>query len=122
MFESEHKPTLTLIYLPHLDYVLQRDGPGAPRVALDLRAVDALCGEIIEDARRDGARVIVLSEYGITAVSRPIDINRALRRAGLIAVREELGREQLDPGASAAFAVADHQIAHIYVTDQGTDR
>ena len=45
----------------------------------------------------------------------PIDINRALRRAGLVAVREELGREQLDPGASAAFAVADHQIAHVYV-------
>jgi predicted AlkP superfamily pyrophosphatase or phosphodiesterase len=97
----ERKPTLTLIYLPHLDYVLH--------------AVDALCGEIIEDARRDGARVIVLSEYGITPVSNPIDINRALRRAGLVAVREELGREQLDPGASAAFAVADHQIAHIYV-------
>jgi predicted AlkP superfamily pyrophosphatase or phosphodiesterase len=112
----ERKPTLTLIYLPHLDYVLQRDGPGSPKVAHDLREVDALCGEIIEDARRDGARVIVLSEYGITPVNRPIDINRALRRAGFIAVREELGREQLDPGASAAFAVADHQIAHVYVS------
>ena len=112
----ERKPTLTLIYLPHLDYVLQRLGPGAPQVAHDLREVDALCGEIIDDARRDGARVIVLSEYGITPVSRPIDINRALRRAGLISVREELGREQLDPGASVAFAVADHQIAHVYVT------
>jgi predicted AlkP superfamily pyrophosphatase or phosphodiesterase len=108
-------PTLTLIYLPHLDYVLQRDGPGAGKVRQDLRAVDALCAEIIDDARRDDARVVVLSEYGITPVSRPIDINRALRRAGLIAVREELGLEQLDPGASAAFAVADHQIAHIYV-------
>lgn len=108
-------PTLTLIYLPHLDYVLQRDGPGAARVRHDLREVDALCGEIIDDARRDDARVIVLSEYGITPVSNPIHVNRALRRAGFVAVREELGREQLDPGASAAFAVADHQIAHIYV-------
>ncbi len=62
-----------------------------------------------------GAHVIALSEYGITAVSGPIHINRALRRAGLLAVREELGREQLDAGASTAFAVADHQIAHIYV-------
>jgi predicted AlkP superfamily pyrophosphatase or phosphodiesterase len=114
----ERRPTLTLIYLPHLDYVLQRDGPGSPRVAKDLRQVDSLCAEIIEDARRDGARLIVLSEYGITPVNRAIDINRALRRAGVIAVREELGREQLDPGASAAFAVADHQIAHIYVSDK----
>jgi predicted AlkP superfamily pyrophosphatase or phosphodiesterase len=114
----ERHPTLTLVYLPHLDYVLQRDGPGSPRVANDLREVDSLCGEIIDDARRDGARVVVLSEYGIMPVSRPIDINRALRREGMIAVREELGREQMDPGASAAFAVADHQIAHIYVSSK----
>ncbi len=111
----ERKPTLTLIYLPHLDYVLQRLGPTAPQIVRDLREVDGLCGEIIEDAERDGARIIVLSEYGITPVSNPVDINRALRRAGLVVVREELQREQLDPGASTAFAVADHQIAHIYV-------
>ena len=108
-------PTLTLVYLPHLDYVLQRDGPAAAQLKRDLRDIDALCGEIVDDARRDDARVIVLSEYGITAVHRPIDINRALRRAGLVAIREELGREQIDIGASAAFAVADHQVAHVYV-------
>lgn len=113
------KPTLTLIYLPHLDYGLQRVGPDHPSIAADLRAVDGVCGEIIADAERDGAKVIALSEYGITAVTRAIHINRALRQAGLVAIREELGRELLDPGASAAFAVADHQIAHIYVRDPG---
>ncbi len=111
------KPTLTLIYLPHLDYGLQRVGPDHPSIAADLRAVDGVCGEIIADAERDGARVVVLSEYGITAVNRPIHINRALRSAGLLALREELGRELLDAGASQAFAVADHQIAHVYVHD-----
>jgi len=65
--------------------------------------------------RRDGARVIVLSEYGVTDVEGPVHINRALREAGLIHVRNELGTELLDPGASEAFAVADHQIAHVYV-------
>ncbi len=109
------RPTLTLIYLPHLDYNLQRLGPDHPAIAADLRAVDALCGEIIADAGRDDAHVIALSEYGITAVREPIHINRALRRAGLLAVRDERGREQLDPGASEAFAVADHQVAHVYV-------
>jgi len=59
----------------------------------------------------------VLSEYGITKVHRPIHINRALREAGWIRIREELGRELLDAGACQAFAVADHQIAHIYVQD-----
>jgi hypothetical protein len=39
------------------------------------------------------------------------------RNQGWIAVRDELGHDMLDPGASVAFAVADHQIAHIYVND-----
>jgi predicted AlkP superfamily pyrophosphatase or phosphodiesterase len=105
------------VYLPHLDYDLQRFGPDDPRIAPALAAVDALCGEIIADAGRDGADVIVVSEYGITKVTRPLHINRALRRAGLLRVREERGLEQLDMSASAAFAVADHQIAHVYIRD-----
>jgi predicted AlkP superfamily pyrophosphatase or phosphodiesterase len=113
------KPTLTLIYLPHLDYGLQRVGPDGPSITTDLRAVDNVCGELIANAEQDGAHIIVLSEYGVTAVNRPIHINRALRGAGLLAVREELGRELLDPGASQAFAVADHQVAHVYVRDVG---
>jgi predicted AlkP superfamily pyrophosphatase or phosphodiesterase len=112
---DRHRPTLTLAYLPHLDYDLQRFGPNHPAVAPALRAVDAVCGRLLDEAERAGRDVVVLSEYGITAVDRPVHVNRALRRAGLLAVREELGREQLDPGASAAFAVADHQVAHVYV-------
>lgn len=108
-------PTLTLAYLPHLDYDLQRVGPDGPAIGKALREVDVVCGELIEDSRRDGARVIVLSEYGVTPVQTPIHINRALRQAGWLQVRSELGREQLDVAASSAFAVADHQIAHVYV-------
>ena len=114
---KKHRPTLALVYLPHLDYNLQRLGPSHPNIKADVAQVDALCGELIDAAERDGDRVIVLSEYGITAVQRPIHINRALRKAGLIRIREELGRELLDAGACKAFAVADHQIAHIYVSD-----
>ena len=113
------QPTLTLVYLPHLDYNLQRLGPDHPGIAKDLAEVDAVCGQVIERAERDDARIIVLSEYGITPVSRPIHINRALREAGHIQVREEMGRELLDPGACSAFAVADHQIAHVYLPDPG---
>jgi predicted AlkP superfamily pyrophosphatase or phosphodiesterase len=115
--DRRHDPTLTLVYLPHLDYVLQRDGPGHSRVATDLRVVDAVCGDLIDHFEARGAEVIVLSEYGIAPVSRPVHLNRRLRQAGLLAVREELGRELLDAGASAAFAVADHQVAHVYVND-----
>jgi len=112
---EQQRPTLTLVYLPHLDYNLQRLGPADPAIARDVAAVDEICGELIAAARRLDAEVVVLSEYGITPVDRPVHINRALREAGLLAVREELGREQLDAGASEAFAVADHQLAHVYV-------
>ncbi|HXL69435.1 MAG TPA: alkaline phosphatase family protein [Xanthobacteraceae bacterium] len=110
-------PTLSLVYLPHLDYDLQRFGPEDPRVAKSLTEIDAVAGDLIADAGRDGARVIVLSEYGITGVSRPIHINRALREAGFLRVRAEEGEEHLDVPQSRAFAVSDHQIAHIYVND-----
>ncbi|MGB7302249.1 MAG: nucleotide pyrophosphatase/phosphodiesterase family protein, partial [Burkholderiaceae bacterium] len=113
-------PTLTLTYLPHLDYNLQRLGPDMshPQLQKDLREIDAICGELIDYADNSNRDIIVVSEYGITPVTDAVHINRALRQAGLIAVRpEEHGREILDPGASAAFALADHQIAHIYVND-----
>ncbi|MGH8630109.1 MAG: alkaline phosphatase family protein [Burkholderiales bacterium] len=112
----KYRPTLTLVYLPHLDYCLQKLGPRHPAVAGEVGQVDALCGELIDAAGKAGARVVVLSEYGITEVSNPVHINRALRRAGWLRVRDELGRELLDAGASDAFALADHQIAHVYVS------
>ena len=115
-------PTLTLCYLPHLDYGLQKWGPDPkdPRLAQDLREVDELAGELIAEAERLGDRVIIVSEYGIVPVRDAVHINRALREAGFIRVRaEEGGREILDAGASRAFAVADHQIAHVYVRQAG---
>lgn len=118
MTEERYDPTLTLVYLPHLDYNLQRLGPEDPAIADDLQAIDEVCKDLITFYEDRGAQVIVLSEYGITPVERPIALNRVLRRHGMIAIREELGRELLDPGASDAFAVADHQLAHIYINDK----
>lgn len=114
---AKFSPTLTLVYLPHLDYGLQRHGPDLAKVAGDLRAIDAVVGDLISFYEARGTQVVLLSEYGITRVSQPVHLNRALREAGLLRVRVELGRELLDAGASAAFAVADHQVAHIYVND-----
>jgi len=109
-------PSLTLVYLPHLDYNLQRFGPSDPRVRADIRAVDVEAGKVIDAAQASGAEVVVLSEYAITDVDRPIHINRALRDAGFLSARREMtGWETLDCGASRAFAVADHQLAHVYI-------
>jgi predicted AlkP superfamily pyrophosphatase or phosphodiesterase len=111
-------PTLTLVYLPHLDYCLQKLGPAADGVAADLREVDAVVGDLITAAEASGRRVLVLSEYGIVPVDKAVHINRVLREAGLLAVRVEEGGELLDPPQSRAFAVADHQVAHVYVEDK----
>ncbi len=110
-------PTLTLTYLPHLDYNLQRLGPDLKHADIqrDLNQVDELCGELIAHAEAQGQQVIIVSEYGITPVKDAVHINRALRQAGYVRIRDERGREQFDPGASDAFAVADHQIAHVYI-------
>ncbi|MDI3385369.1 alkaline phosphatase family protein [Streptomyces sp. B-S-A8] len=108
-------PDLALCYLPHLDYDLQRYGPDDPRSRKAATDLDQILAPLLDDAAREGRTVVALSEYGITKVSRTVDINRALRRAGLLEVHTQDGMEYLDPMASRAFAVADHQIAHVYV-------
>ena len=115
--ELKYSPTLTLVYLPHLDYCLQKIGTNPTDIARDLQEIDRVCQDLIEFYEARDGKVIVLSEYGITEVSQPIHLNRLFRQQGLITVREELGREILIPGASKAFAVADHQIAHVYIND-----
>jgi predicted AlkP superfamily pyrophosphatase or phosphodiesterase len=114
------KPTLTLVYLPHLDYDLQRFGPESAVVPHRLREVDRCVGAVVEAAREIGARVVVVSEYGLTPVRRPVLLNQALRRAGWLTVRNGPFGEMLDPANSAAFAVCDHQVAHVYVADVST--
>ncbi|UCM90388.1 alkaline phosphatase family protein [Streptomyces marincola] len=109
------RPDLTLVYLPHLDYDLQRHGPDSPQARAAAGELDAEIGPLLDAARERDAIVVVLSEYGITPVSRHVDINRALRRAGLLDVYTQAGMEYLDPWVSRAFAVADHQVAHVYV-------
>jgi predicted AlkP superfamily pyrophosphatase or phosphodiesterase len=112
--EEMFGPSLHLVYLPHLDYVLQREGPSG-EMGKDLSEIDALCGELIDFFRERGCRVVVLSEYGITDVRRVVHPNRILREAGFLTVKEDLGRDYLDTYGSRAFAVADHQIAHLYL-------
>ncbi|MEO6034725.1 MAG: nucleotide pyrophosphatase/phosphodiesterase family protein [Verrucomicrobiota bacterium] len=147
--ENKYSPTLNLVYLPHLDYNLQRHGPfgvppsvGAsdqsnrvisrstdrlkselqalnPAIIPDLEAIDAIVGDLISFFESRGVQVILISEYGITNVDTPIHLNRLFRTLGgpWLAVREELGLEILNAGASDVFTIPDHQIAHIYLNN-----
>jgi predicted AlkP superfamily pyrophosphatase or phosphodiesterase len=141
--ENRYQPTLNLIYLPHLDYNLQRHGPyslnpltrpsatlsppggeraGArgsfeinPAIHRDLHEIDTIVGDLIDFFGQRGVQVVLLSEYGITNVDTPVHLNRLFRKQGWLAVKDELGLEILDAGASKVFAVADHQVAHVYL-------
>ncbi|GAA1230083.1 alkaline phosphatase family protein [Prauserella halophila] len=108
---------LTLAYVPHLDYDLQRHGPDSPEALAAVRDVDRTVAPLLDDAQACGATVVVVSEYGITPASRPVGVNRMLRTSGLLEVYTQEGMEYLDPWTSRAFAVADHQVAHVYVAD-----
>ena len=112
-----HNPTLTFIYLPHLDYNMQRHGVNFDIIGKDLQEVDAEVKKLVTHYEGKDTEVIIMSEYGITDVHYPIHINRLLRSKGLIDIRVERGLELLDAGASKAFCVADHQVAHVYLND-----
>ncbi|WP_373072094.1 alkaline phosphatase family protein [Zeaxanthinibacter enoshimensis] len=117
--DEKYDPTLTLVYLPHLDYNLQRHGLDFDKIGEDLREIDAVVADLIRHYEQRDSEIIILSEYGITDVHRPVHINRILRSMDLLGIRVERGLELLDAGASKAFAVADHQVAHVYVNEPG---
>lgn len=115
--EEKFSPTLSLVYLPHLDYCLQKDGPGAANVPTEVQAIDRVVTDLISFYEARDVKVMLLSEYGISQVRRPIHLNRLFRKKGWLSIKDELGRETLDYGGCKVFAVADHQVAHIYVND-----
>jgi predicted AlkP superfamily pyrophosphatase or phosphodiesterase len=111
---QRQQPEMTMVYLPHLDYDYQRFSHQDPQ---RVGEVDRCAGLVIDAAEQIGARVVVVSEYGLVPVRYPVYINRALRGAGWLTVRDGPFGEQLMPGDSQAFAVADHQVAHLYIRD-----
>jgi predicted AlkP superfamily pyrophosphatase or phosphodiesterase len=126
--ENKYSPTLNLIYLPHLDYNSQRHGTYDtsrklnPKIHRDLREIDSIVGDLIDFFGQRGVSVVLLSEYGITNVDTPVHLNRIFREQGWLTVKDELGLEILDAGASKVFAVADHQVAHIYLNESGLEK
>ena len=112
-----NNPTFTVIYLPHLDYCLQKFGPDFTKISAELGEIDKVVEQLVTFYQKKNAEIIILSEYGIAPVSNPIHLNRLFRKEGLIQVRVERGLELLDAAASKAVAITDHQIAHIYLND-----
>jgi predicted AlkP superfamily pyrophosphatase or phosphodiesterase len=112
---KENTPELTLVYLPHLDYEPQRRGPSGCDMAKHVAELDDACAPVLDAAKQAGARIWIISEYGHCDVTTPVYLNRVLRQAGWLNVRQGPFGEQLDTFGSEAFAVCDHQLAHVYV-------
>lgn len=115
--ENKHSPDLSLVYLPHLDYDLQRFGLDFSKIGKALEEIDAVVGDLIEYFESRSVKVVLLSEYGITSVDRAVHLNRIFREKGWLSIKDELGRETLELGECKVFAIADHQVAHIYLQD-----
>lgn len=94
---NSERPDLTLVYLPHLDYDPQRFGPSGCDMPRLVGELDDACAPLLDVAKELGARVRVVSEYGHRDVSRPVPLNRILRKAGLLAVRPGPFGEVFDP-------------------------
>ncbi len=111
----ELHPDLQFVYVPHLDYNLQRLGPSHPANIKDLQDVDAALAPLIARVRADGGTPVILGDYGMYDVTTPILPNLALRNAGLLTTRPDAdGKLLVDHETTQAFALVDHQIAHVY--------
>ncbi len=114
---AEDRPGLCLGYLPHLDYDLQRFGPDGPQALRAASQLDGEIGRLLDAAEDGGYQVVLVSEYGITSVRQAVHPNRVLRKEGWLEVHPARNGALLDPGVSRAFAVCDHQCAHVHVAD-----
>jgi predicted AlkP superfamily pyrophosphatase or phosphodiesterase len=116
---EKYRPDFFYIYLPHLDYAAQKAGPDSKAAAAALKELDAEIEKLVtgfEKAYREAPLWLAASEYAIVPVDQVVYPNRVLREAGLLAVNETDGGEQLDLG-SKAWALVDHQLAHVFVRD-----
>ena len=118
-------PQFAYVYLPHLDYAAQRTGPDSPQAHAACGELDAEIARLIDGFGElvgpDRLTVLVVGEYRIRPVSHTLFPNRVLREAGLLAVTETGDGELLDMHGSKAWALADHQVSHIYLADGHDD-
>ena len=118
-------PHFAAVYLPHLDYASQRTGPDSPSAHAACGELDAEIAQLIDGfgavVGRDRLTVLVVGEYRIRPVSHTLFPNRVLREAGLLSVTETADGELIDMPGSRAWALADHQVSHVYLADAGDD-
>lgn len=123
---ENERPNLMFTYIPHVDYSAQRFGKKSRQVQNDLKKADEIVGDIINKAVqlgiKDETQFIILSEYGFNDVKAAVPLNLRLRDEDLLNTRTINDKEYIDYEYSNAFAMVDHQIAHIYVKEGFVDQ
>jgi predicted AlkP superfamily pyrophosphatase or phosphodiesterase len=119
---ENERPNMLFVYIPHVDYSAQRLGKDAPQVRDDVKKADEIVGRLVDKASKmgiaDQAQFTIVSEYGFNSVKGAVPLNLVLRDAGLLSVNTIQGKEYLDLEYSKAFAMVDHQVAHIFAKDE----
>ncbi|NQT94774.1 MAG: alkaline phosphatase family protein, partial [Lentisphaerae bacterium] len=120
MTQPDLAPDLCMTYLPALDYDLQRFGTDHPRSRQALSALTGQLRQIRTAAETAGYDILVFGDYAMGACDKGAVLpNRVLRQHGLLECRSVRGMLYPDIHNSRAFSVADHEVAHVYVTDPG---
>jgi len=118
---ENERPNIMFTYIPHVDYSAQRFGKNSKQVQDDLKKADDIVGEIVDKTVQlgihDNTQFIILSEYGFNDVKEAVPLNLRLRDENLLVTRTINDREYIDYEYSSAFAMVDHQIAHIYIKE-----
>jgi predicted AlkP superfamily pyrophosphatase or phosphodiesterase len=112
-------PDLCLTYLPVLDYDLQRYGVGHERSQRALEHALNQLQALYRSAQANDYEFLAFGDYALENVTGgPVYPNRALKKAGLLRGRKVGGMEYADFYTSRAFAMVDHEVAHVYVPDE----
>ena len=116
---DNERPNFLFVYIPHADYSAQRFGKGAVQVRDDLKKADEIVGRLVQKITdlgiQDETQFLIISEYAFNDVNGAVPLNLVLRDAGLLSIRTIQEKEYLDFEYSKAFAMVDHQIAHLYI-------
>lgn len=116
---EKYRPDFWYIYLPHLDYAAQKDGPNSATAMTALEELDQAIGEFADRYTNqiNVANWLIVSEYTITEVNHVAFPNRILRENDFLKVTLQDDGEHLDFENSAAWALVDHQFSHVFVKD-----
>jgi predicted AlkP superfamily pyrophosphatase or phosphodiesterase len=112
---TQHKPNLLLFHPLTLDSVHHHYGPGSEAGYAAVAYLDRLVGQLVEAVEKSGLRdrttFIVMTDHGFKKVTKVINPNVALRRAGLT------GAVGPNPVDSQAVSLSLGGTAFVYITD-----